>query len=122
MTRPSTPPETTATGSRRLTVKRACDRCDRELGDATKEELETAMLGAPLPSVVAECGCLAADAAIAALEGHHIAVLLPYPEPHWECECGADLGDIATTATAALTPHHVLLAREAVFITINKEP
>jgi len=121
MTRPNTPPSTTPSGGKRLTVKRACDRCGRELGDATKEELEAAIVG-PLPSVVAECGCLAADAAIAALSGHHMAILLPYPDPHWECWCGADLGDTAMTDVAALTPHHVLLAREAVFVTINKEP
>lgn len=56
MTRPSTPTRTDSNGRQHLTVKRCCDGCGRELGDATRDELEAAIVG-PLPSVIDECGC-----------------------------------------------------------------
>lgn len=54
--RPSTPPRVDEDGIRHITVKRCCNGCGRELGDATQEELEAAIFG-PLPSVIDECGC-----------------------------------------------------------------
>ncbi|AEI11842.1 hypothetical protein Celgi_1323 [Cellulomonas gilvus ATCC 13127] len=57
VTRPSTPPQRTAEGGRRLTVQRVCNGCGRALGDATTAELEAAVSGAPLPDVRVECGC-----------------------------------------------------------------
>ena len=56
MTRPNTPDEQTATGTR-ITVKRVCDGCHEPIGDVTDQELEEAMAGAPLYSVSAEHGC-----------------------------------------------------------------
>lgn len=57
MTRPWTPVQEMPDGRRRLTVKRCCENCGRELGDATNEELEAAVDGARLPDVAEECGC-----------------------------------------------------------------
>jgi hypothetical protein len=63
MTRPNTPPTITEKPdggkTTRMTVKRCCENCGRELGDATPDELEAAVAGAPLSSVKDECGCSA---------------------------------------------------------------
>lgn len=40
-----------------MTVKRSCNGCGRQLGDATKTELLHAVAGLPLPDVRDECGC-----------------------------------------------------------------
>lgn len=46
-------------GGTRLRVKRCCNGCGRELGDAHEVELEAAVAGRPLPDVRDECGlCL----------------------------------------------------------------
>jgi hypothetical protein len=58
MTRPWTPDTVNEDGSKSLRVKRCCDGCGRPLGDVSGDELEAAIAGAPLPSVVDECGCL----------------------------------------------------------------
>lgn len=58
MTRTFTPPRKTETGTR-ITVHRHCDTCGRDIGDATAEELEASVAGAPLPDVADECGCVA---------------------------------------------------------------
>jgi hypothetical protein len=57
MSRTFTPPRETESGGTRITVHRHCDSCGRDIGDATREELEAAIAGAPLPDVAAECGC-----------------------------------------------------------------
>jgi hypothetical protein len=65
MPRPSTPdvvtvkpgPNGTIRRSRRVTIQRACDGCGEGIGDATALELEHAVAGLPLPSVIAEHGC-----------------------------------------------------------------
>ena len=44
-------------GGRALWVKRCCNGCGRELGDATEAELDAAVSGLPLPDVTDECGC-----------------------------------------------------------------
>lgn len=49
-----TPPRPTSVGTRR-TVKRACNGCDRLLGDVYEREIEAAMGGEPLPDVRSEC-------------------------------------------------------------------
>ncbi len=41
----------------RITVQRCCNGCGRSLGDATDDELNAAVAGAPLPDVRDECGC-----------------------------------------------------------------
>jgi hypothetical protein len=57
--RPWTDDRVTATGSRRITVKRVCDGCGHDIGDVTKAELACVMAGHELPSVVDEHGCQA---------------------------------------------------------------
>ena len=58
MTRTHTPPQhNPVTGTTRITVQRACNRCGRDLGDATEKELDACVNGAPLPDVHDECGC-----------------------------------------------------------------
>lgn len=64
MTRTFTPPRKTETGTH-ITVHRYCDGCNRDVGDATREELDAAIAGARLPSVVEECGCLHATQQLA---------------------------------------------------------
>lgn len=44
-------------GGVRITVRRCCNGCGRELGDVTSAELGNAVVGLPLPDVRAECGC-----------------------------------------------------------------
>lgn len=65
MSRPNTPdliisemnPDGTVRKSRRITTKRCCDGCGEPIGDVTQRELEYAIAGFPLPSVVTEHGC-----------------------------------------------------------------
>jgi hypothetical protein len=61
-TRPSTDTVRLPEGGSRITVKRCCDACGRELGDATEAELDAAVTGRLLPSVLDECGRHAPDA------------------------------------------------------------
>lgn len=62
MTRTSTPPRANPDGSTTVKVQRACNNCNRSLGDATEEELDAAMNGERLPDVSIECGCAIVDA------------------------------------------------------------
>ncbi|QXC40900.1 hypothetical protein [Rhodococcus qingshengii] len=56
--RTHTPPQRNpVTGKTRITVQRACNRCGRNLGDATEKELDASVNGTPLPDVHDECGC-----------------------------------------------------------------
>lgn len=58
MTRTHTPPHhNPVTGKTRITVQRACNRCGRDLGDATEKELAACVNGTPLPDVHDECRC-----------------------------------------------------------------
>lgn len=65
MSRPNAPdqvtvkpgPNGTIRKSRRLTVKRCCDGCGEPIGDVTDQEMDNAVAGLPLPSVIAEHGC-----------------------------------------------------------------
>lgn len=41
-----------------ITIKRACNGCQRLLGDVLDAELEAAISGRPLPDVRDECGCV----------------------------------------------------------------
>ncbi len=61
MTRTWTPDEKTETG-RIIHVKRACNGCQRLIGDVTEEELDCVIAGQSLPDVRAECGCDRLDA------------------------------------------------------------
>lgn len=61
-TRSSTPHEDLGDGHRVLHVKRVCNGCGKELGDATADELEAAVDG-DLPDVRIECGCYDQEAA-----------------------------------------------------------
>lgn len=55
--RTHTPPQhNPVTGKTRITVQRACNRCGRNLGDATEKELDASVNGTPLPDVHDECG------------------------------------------------------------------
>jgi hypothetical protein len=54
--RVSTPPRRNPkSGTTVVTLKRSCNRCDTELGDATETEAAFAMMGLPLPDVTGEC-------------------------------------------------------------------
>lgn len=57
MSRKFTPSRKLPSGATRITVKRCCNGCGDEIGDATEFELESAMCGLPLPDVRQECGC-----------------------------------------------------------------
>ena len=46
-------------GHRTIRVKRCCENCHRPVGDVTDAEMDAAVVGTPLPSVVDECGCRA---------------------------------------------------------------
>lgn len=59
--RTNTPDELTTTG-RKIRVKRSCDGCGESVGDVTEAELDAAVAGRPLPSVIAEHGCQDAEA------------------------------------------------------------
>jgi hypothetical protein len=76
MARESTPP-VRKEGRQRITVKRCCERCDRELGDATEEELDAAVEGLHLPNVADECGCLIASLAVLTVADHQDDTVLP---------------------------------------------
>lgn len=54
--RPWTPTIVEGT-KRRLTVKRTCENCGREIGDATQDELAAAVSGSRFAPVADECGC-----------------------------------------------------------------
>ena len=54
MTRPATPNQPTAGGTR-VRVKRACNGCGGLLGDATDTEIRACVDGRPLPDVRDEC-------------------------------------------------------------------
>lgn len=55
MRRPWTPDRRNPEGSTTVTVKRCCNGCGRQLGDASLIELEAGMCGQPLPDVRGEC-------------------------------------------------------------------
>lgn len=55
--RPFTSATPNADGSVTITIHRHCNGCNRDLGDATAQELAAADAGVPLPDVRAECGC-----------------------------------------------------------------
>lgn len=57
MSRTFTPHQKTESGGTRITVHRHCDSCGRDIGDASREELDAAIAGAPLSDVSEECGC-----------------------------------------------------------------
>lgn len=65
MSRPNTPdlvtaqpgPNGTIRKSRRVTVKRCCYGCGEPIGDVTDQEMDYAVAGLPLPSVITEHGC-----------------------------------------------------------------
>jgi ribosomal protein L34E len=50
-------PNGTISRTRKVRVKRCCDGCGEVLGDVTDAELEAAVTGRDLPSVIAEHGC-----------------------------------------------------------------
>lgn len=88
MTRTFTPPRKTETGTR-ITVHRHCDTCGRDIGDATPEELEAAVAGAPLPDVADECGCAATITQLALFAQARDArgwgaIIDGVPHPTWE--------------------------------------
>lgn len=67
--RTHTPPHhNPVTGTTRITVQRACNRCGRNLGDATEKELDACVNGTPLPDVHDECGCDASPVVTAPAE------------------------------------------------------
>lgn len=53
--RPSTPDVINSDGSTTITVKRCCNGCGNELGDATQAEITASVEGRPLPDVRGEC-------------------------------------------------------------------
>lgn len=65
--RPWTPDEKIEGGGTRITVKRCCNGCGRQLGDVTDAEMDATIEGRPLPDVRAECGCLVSDGADSAV-------------------------------------------------------
>jgi len=77
MTRTHTPPHhNPVTGTTRINVQRACNRCGRNLGDATEKELDACVNGAPLPDVHDECGC---DASLAEPAEEHTKAEREFP-------------------------------------------
>lgn len=54
-TRTNTPDRINDDGSRTITTKRACNGCGQLLGDVTKEEMNAAISGRPMPDVRREC-------------------------------------------------------------------
>lgn len=60
MTRPFTPTVRLSPTTRRITMKRCCNGCGREIGDVNDAEMDAAMAGLPLPDVRDECGCSSA--------------------------------------------------------------
>jgi hypothetical protein len=57
MSRKFTPDQTLPSGGKRVTVKRCCNGCGREIGVATAAELNAAISRVTLPDVREECGC-----------------------------------------------------------------
>lgn len=55
--RPNTRNTTNTDGSTHMVVKRCCNGCGREIGDADVADLSAAISGAELPDVRTECGC-----------------------------------------------------------------
>lgn len=55
-------PNGTIRRTRKVRVKRCCDGCGEVIGDVTDDELEAAVTGRNLPSVIAEHGCQEATA------------------------------------------------------------
>ncbi|MDV7194768.1 hypothetical protein [Mycolicibacterium fortuitum] len=57
--RTNTPPQTITrpdgSTSTRITTKRVCNGCSREVGDVTIEEINAVLDGLPLPDVRHEC-------------------------------------------------------------------
>jgi hypothetical protein len=51
----NTPDRPLTSGGTRITVKRACNGCGLELGEATDAEIEACVVGAPMPDVRAQC-------------------------------------------------------------------
>ncbi len=64
-------------GRQIITVQRSCERCGRDVGDATEAELDAAVNGEPLPSVADECGCLIASLAVLTVADHQDDTILP---------------------------------------------
>lgn len=62
MARTSTPDRINADGSKTIRIKRACNGCGRDIGDASESELNAVVDGRPLPDVREECGCSQAPA------------------------------------------------------------
>lgn len=56
-TRTATPDRIRKGGGKTMTIQRACNGCQKSLGDAREDELESAVAGLPLPDVRLECGC-----------------------------------------------------------------
>jgi hypothetical protein len=57
-TRRRTPDVVNEDGSKRLHVRRSCNGCGNDMGDANDAELDAAVAGHLLPDVRLECGCL----------------------------------------------------------------
>lgn len=55
--RTRTPDKLNPDGSTTIRVQRSCDGCGESVGDVSDAEMDAAMAGLPLPSVVDECGC-----------------------------------------------------------------
>ncbi|SMF86450.1 hypothetical protein [Streptomyces sp. Amel2xC10] len=53
--RPNAPDRVNPDGSRSIRMKRACNGCGVQLGDATEDEMNRGILGLPLPDVRREC-------------------------------------------------------------------
>jgi len=109
--RTSTPP-VRSEGRTHITVKRCCERCNRELGDATEAELDAAVNGEPLPSVADECGCLIASLAVLTVADHQDDTILPKTLPggasEGQCTCGETYRVAAgSTFAQALQAHQV---------------
>ena len=56
--RPWTPDYVDTDGVTHMTMRRCCNGCGREIGDATIEELQACVTGVQMPDVRDECGCL----------------------------------------------------------------
>jgi len=78
--RTNTPDRVNDDGSTTITVKRACNGCDRYVGDVTSAELEACEDGQPLPDVRAECSNCAPLVALEAA-GCHTWQLTPRSYP-----------------------------------------
>lgn len=75
-----------------IRVKRCCENCGRPIGDVTDDETAAAIAGAPLPSVVDECGCRAVIEQVAMFTQRrdamlHVSTVDGVAHPTWD-ECG----------------------------------